>query len=396
MRRILVLSPCDAFPPVHGSSTAVYHTLQYLSEGNRVHALLTYLYSQRGQVDLEGPNLLVRYAPASPLDRLGYKGLIVNPLYFRAAWQMARDLRPDVIQAELLWTAPAALWLRRRTGVPVVLMQENVEYQKFVRFGLTSPFLRFLKALEGWACRRADRVVALSDVDRDFMIDLYRVPAERFAIIPHGVDPDLFHARPEGAAAARRALGLDAGVPLLTFVGKLDYLPNARAVAYIAERIAPAVWQRHPAARFAIVGQGAETLTEYRQDGIIFTGFVDARGGATPNLADYLAASDVVLVPLDSGSGTRLKIVEAASVGRPVVSTRIGAEGQDFVDGEEILLTDEVNGAFVEATLRLLADEGLRQRLGTAARVRVLDRYSWRAQVAKMERIYRELGVSSQ
>jgi glycosyltransferase involved in cell wall biosynthesis len=396
MRRILILSPCDAFPPVHGSSTAVYHTLQYLSEGNRVHALLTCLYSQRGQVDLEGPNLVVRYAPASPLDRLGYKGLIVNPLYFRAAWQMARDFRPDVIQAELLWTAPAALWLRRRTGVPVVLMQENVEYQKFVRFGLTSPFLRFLKALEGWACRRADRVVALSEVDRDFMIDLYRVPAKRFAIIPHGVDPDLFHARPEGAAAARRALGLEAGVPLLTFVGKLDYLPNARAVAYIAERIAPAVWQRHPAARFAIVGQGAETLTEYRQDGIIFTGFVDARGGAMPNLADYLAASDVVLVPLDSGSGTRLKIVEAASVGRPVVSTRIGAEGQDFVDGEEILLTDEVDGAFVEATLRLLADEGLRQRLGTAARARVLAQYSWRAQVNKMERIYRELGVSSQ
>ena len=395
MRRILVLSPCDAFPPVHGSSTAIYHTLQYLSEGNQVHALLTYLYSQRGEVDLDSPNLSVRYAPGSPLDRLGYKGLIANPLYFRAAVRLAREFRPDVIQAELLWTAPAALWLRRRTGVPVVLMQENVEYQKFVRFGMTSPFLCFLKALEGWACRRADRVVALSDVDRDFMIDLYRVPADRFTIIPHGVDPDLFCARPGGAAAARQALGLEVGVPLLTFVGKLDYVPNARAVAYIAERIAPAVWQRYPEARFAIVGQGAETLTEYGQDGIIFTGFVDARGGARPNLADYLAASDVVLVPLDSGSGTRLKIVEAASVGRPVVSTRIGAEGQDFVDGEEILLTDAVDGAFVEATLHLLADEDLRRRLGTAARDRVLAQYSWRAQVAKMEQIYEELGVRS-
>lgn len=391
MPKILVLSPCDAFPPVHGSSTAVYHTLQYLAEGNQVHALLTYLYSQRGEVDLDSPGLAVRYAPESPLDRMGYKGLIFNPLYFRAAWQMVREFRPDIIQAELLWTAPAALWLRRRTGVPVVLMQENVEYQKFVRFGLTSPFLRFLKALEGWACRSADRVVALSDVDRDFMIDLYRVPAERFTIIPHGVDPDLFQARPAGAAAARRALGLDASVPLLTFVGKLDYLPNARAVAYLVERIAPAVWQHHPGARFAVVGQGAETLTEYRQDGIIFTGFVDARGGVMPNLADYLAASDVVLVPLDSGSGTRLKIVEAASVGRPVVSTRIGAEGQDFVDGEEILLTDEVDGAFVQATLRLLADEELRGRLGRAARARVLAGYSWQAQVAKMEEIHREL-----
>jgi glycosyltransferase involved in cell wall biosynthesis len=128
---------------------------------------------------------------------------------------------------------------------------------------------------------------------------------------------------------------------------------------------------------------------------MIFTGFVDARCGAMPNLADYLAASDVVLVPLDSGSGTRLKIVEAASVGRPVVSTRIGAEGQDFVDGQEILLTDEVDQSFVAATLRLLADPALRQHLGRAARARVLTSYSWQAQVAKMERIYRELDRGS-
>ncbi len=402
MRKILVLSPCDVFPPVHGSSTAIYHTLQFLSETNRVSALLCTLYSQHGEPDLAGPNLAIRYCPESPLDRLGYKGLLFNPLYYRAAWQVARDFRPDVIQAELLWTAPAALWLRRRLSsarrsaqsrVPVVLMQENVEYQKFVRFGMTSPFLKVVKRLEGWACRAADRVVALSEVDRDFMIDLYGVPPERFALIPHGVDPDLFDYRPEGAAAARRALGLGDEVPVLTFVGKLDYIPNVRAVEYIAERIAPAVWAQHPDAKFVVVGQGAEALTKYDQDGMIFTGFVDARAGARPNLSDYLSASDVVLVPLDAGSGTRLKIVEAAANARPVVSTHIGAEGQSFVDGEEILLAAEVDQAFVDATLRLLADANLRARLGRAARAKVLAEYSWRAQVAKMEQVYQELGV---
>jgi glycosyltransferase involved in cell wall biosynthesis len=200
-RKILVLSPCDVFPPVHGSSTAIYHTLQYLSETNRVSALLCYLYSQRGEVDLCNPDLKVDYCRESPLDRLGYKGLMFNPLYLRAAWRLARDLQPDVIQAELLWTAPAALWLRRRLGVPVVLMQENVEYQKFIRFGLTSPFLKVIRGLEGWACRTADRVVALSDVDRDFMIKLYGVPRERFTLIPHGVDPNLFNHRHEGPPA---------------------------------------------------------------------------------------------------------------------------------------------------------------------------------------------------
>jgi glycosyltransferase involved in cell wall biosynthesis len=393
MRKILVLSPCDAFPPVHGSSTAVYHTLQYLSQGNQVYALLSRLYSQHGEVDLNSPHLTVRYSPDSLVDRLGYKGLVLNPLYFRAAWQAARQFQPDVIQAELLWTAPTALWLRRRLGVPVVLMQENVEYQKFVRFGMTSPFLKALKRLEGWACRAADRVVALSEVDRDFMIELYGVPQERFALIPHGVDPDLFDDRPEGAVAARQALGLDAKAPILSFVGKLDYLPNVRAVEYIAERIAPAVWAQHPEAQFVIIGQGAEGLAGYRRDGIIFAGFVDARASVRPNLSDYLSASQVVLVPLDSGSGTRLKIVEAAANSRAVVSTLIGAEGQDFIDGEDILLTERVDEAFVEATLRLLSDSELRQRLGRAARAKVRAKYSWQAQVNKMEQVYAEMGV---
>jgi glycosyltransferase involved in cell wall biosynthesis len=392
-RRILVLSPCDVFPPVHGSSTAIYHTLQYLSEANQVSAVLCRLYSQWGENDLDSPSLDVRYSRGSPLDRFGYKGLIFNPLYYQTAWQAARQFHPDVIQAELLWTAPAAFWLRRWLGAPVLLMQENVEYQKFVRFGMTSPLLKGIKWLEGWACRSADRVVALSEVDRDFMVALYGVSPKRFALIPHGVDPDLFDYRAGGAAAAREKLGLAADVPVLTFVGKLDYLPNVQAVEYIAGRIAPPVWERYPEAKFVIIGQGAEAVAEYARDGIIFTGFVDARAVVRPNLSDYLSASDVVLVPLDSGSGTRLKIVEAAANARPVVSTYIGAEGQTFVDGAEILLTDEVDRAFVEATLRLLADAGLRARLGRAARDRVLAEYSWRAQVRKMEQVYEELGV---
>lgn len=392
-RRILILSPCDLFPPVHGSSTAIYHTVQCLAERNQVFALLSKLYSQHGEVDLFSPNLTIRYGPESPLDRLGYKGLLVNPLYYRAAWRAARAFRPDVIQAELLWTAPVALWLRRRTGAPVVLMQENVEYQKFVRFGMTSPFLKLIKWLEGWACRAADRVVALSEVDRDAMCELYHLPPDHFRLIPHGVDPHLFDYRPDGAAMVRQKLALDGEAPVLTFVGKLDYLPNVRAVEFIAERIAPAIWSRYPDARFVIIGQGAEGLARYRRDGLIFTGFVDARAGRRPNLSDYLSASDVVLVPLDSGSGTRLKIVEAAANARAVVSTRIGAEGQDFVDGEEILLTDAVDEAFVDAVLRLLGDAELRERLGRAARRKVLAQYSWQAQAIKMEQVYQELGV---
>ncbi len=203
----------------------------------------------------------------------------------------------------------------------------------------------------------------------------------------------LFDYRPEGATAARQKLGLGPDVPILTFVGKLDYIPNVRAVDYIAGQIAPEIWACYPDARFVIIGQGAGAAAAPGDERLIFTGFVDARASVHPNLSDYLSASDVVLVPLDSGSGTRLKILEAAANARPVVSTRIGAEGQDFVDGEEILLTDAVDESFVDATLHLLADGAWAQGLGDAARAKVLAQYSWQAQVRKMEQVYEELGL---
>ena len=88
-----------------------------------------------------------------------------------------------------------------------------------------------------------------------------------------------------------------------------------------------------------------------------------------------IAKAAVCVVPLRIGSGTRLKILEAAAMAKPIVSTRIGAEGLDFVDGEEIILADRPE-AFARAVADLLADPLRRQMLGNAARRRVERQYS--------------------
>jgi len=391
MYKILLLSPCDIFPPVHGSSMAIYYTLKHLAQGHRLEALLCRLYSQRGPIDLTHPHLSIHYARESPLDRLGYKGLLINPFYLKAAREIATSFRPDIIQAELLWTAPTAFYLRKRFGGPVVLVEENVEYLKFRRMGLSSPFLSLLKYLERWGCRRADAVVALSEVDKGFLVRLYHLPPEKVFVIPHYVDVETFTPRPEGIALVRERLGLTQGDLLLTFVGKLDYIPNERAVHYIAQCLRPIVLQYHPRARFLIVGQNYEHLSHYADEYLIFAGFVDGRAGALPNLADHLWASDVVLVPLDSGSGTRVKILEAAACARPIVSTRIGAEGQDFLHNREILLTEGLGEEFIEAVLAILKDEKMRRALGEGARERVVAQYRWEMGVREFERLYKRL-----
>lgn len=390
MYKILLLSPCDIFPPVHGSSTAIYYTIKHLARSHRIEALLCRLYSQRGPIDLTHPHLSTHYARESPLDRLGYKGLLINPFYLRAARKMATSFRPDIIQAELLWTTPTAYYLKRWLGKPMILVQENVEYLKFKRMGLAQPFLSLIRYLERWGLCGADRIVALSEVDKGFMVELYDISPEKVAVIPHCIDLETFAYREEGATLVREKLNLGQAF-VLAFVGKLDYIPNERAVRYIAEEVRPAVLSRHPEAVFLIIGQNYEDLAPYADEHLLFTGFVNGRKEFTPNLADYLSVSDLVLVPLDSGSGTRVKILEAAACGRPVISTRLGAEGQDFVAGEEILLTDELGEEFVRGVLRLMEDEELRRRLGEGALRRVQTSYDWSQVMIRFEEIYAQL-----
>jgi glycosyltransferase involved in cell wall biosynthesis len=177
----------------------------------------------------------------------------------------------------------------------------------------------------------------------------------------------------------------------LTFVGKLDTIPNTAAVRYIAEEIYPAVLAEYPQTVFLIIGQNYDHLLPYKKERMIFTGFVSSREDVSPNLADYLSASDVVIVPLDSGSGTRVKILEAAACSRAIVSTEIGAEGLDFVEGREILLSERVDEEFIGLVLGLLKDKPRRQELGRRAREKVLSHYSWEREVAKFERIYQEM-----
>lgn len=395
MRKILVLSPSDIFPPVDGNSENIYHIVKYLAPRNILGVLLSRVFSQGGPVDISHPNLTIRYCPTSVFDRLQYKSFLLNPYYFKAARNLMRAIDADVIQCQVLYTFLVGWFLKRRYGKPLVLVQENAEYVKQVKFEAPRYVTWVLKWLEGMACRAADRIVAVSEVDKQHMVDLYGVPEERIHVINHCADEEVFKYDRDGRARAREALGIGQEDMVLTYVGKMDALHNTKAMQYIAERIYPVVTGRYPNSWFMIVGQNYEHLLEYRRDRLFFTGFVSSRKGVSPNLPEYLSATDIVIVPMDRGSGTRLKILEAAACSRPIVSTEIGAEGLEFADGEEILLTRDVDDEFIQLVLRLMGDEGWRERLGRRARERLLARYSWEKEVSRFEEVYHELDAES-
>ncbi len=160
-------------------------------------------------------------------------------------------------------------------------------------------------------------------------------------------------------AVIPNAVRLPAEVPdvsqnrTVLFIGTYGYRPNRDGAERLVTRIWPLIREQVPDARLLIAGKSPEAIPSFRNSppGVTFTGFV-------ADLDRLYAQSRVVACPLTVGGGTRIKLLEAASYAKPMVSSRIGAEGLAFVEGLEILLRDD-DQSFADACVRLLRDDAL-------------------------------------
>jgi glycosyltransferase involved in cell wall biosynthesis len=182
-------------------------------------------------------------------------------------------------------------------------------------------------------------------------------------VLENGVDSDYF-----APTAGRRA-----AVPAVIFTGVMDYAPNVDAVLWFVQHGWPIVRQRHPTAGFAIVGSSPSPAVRalHGDQGIQVTGRVaDTR--------PYFDAAWVAIAPLRIARGIQNKVLEAMSMGLPTVATPTALAGVEASVGEHV-----VSAAAGSETGRvvadLLADAPRRERLGQAARQRVLERYRWNA-----------------
>jgi glycosyltransferase involved in cell wall biosynthesis len=171
--------------------------------------------------------------------------------------------------------------------------------------------------------------------------------------------------------------------PLVLFVGSMASRPNAQAVDSLVHSIWPKVRAAMPDARLAIIGQGAELTSSHalRDPTVSFLGFVE-------DLAAWYRRARVVCCPIYHGSGTRVKIIEAAAHRKAVVATPMGAEGLSFVDGEEIVLR-KAPMDLAAACVELLRDPSAASRLGAQARRRAQQLYDRNVVVQQLADIFR-------
>jgi sugar transferase (PEP-CTERM/EpsH1 system associated) len=288
-----------------------------------------------------------------PEVRRGLRALLAQENYdvilcdFMAA---ARVIPWDCATPKVLFThnVEATIW-RRHYEVASNVIWKAISWQEW----------RKMEAAERRYLRLADRVLAVSETDRDAFAAFLN--AEKLTVIPTGVDVEYFQPLP-GEETANS----------LVFTGSMDWLPNEDAIFYFAHAILPLIREHSPEVFLDVVGRNPsrklQALAESEKS-IRLTGWVD-------DIRPFVGRGSVCIVPLRIGGGTRLKIFEAMAMGKAVVSTSVGAEGLAVRSGENIILADTPNN-FAQAVISLLRDPRRRQQLGNAARTLVQENYSW-------------------
>ncbi len=291
----------------------------------------------------------------------------------------------DVVNVEFPFLGSYRLHARAARGrAPLLVLDEhNVEYDivrqtaagggGLIRRAYSALDWRKLRREELSTWRRFDGVTLTSELDERAL--QAAVPQARTAVVPNAVDVEHYRPRLGDPAADGRTL---------LFFGALNYFPNSEAILYFIREIWPLVAGRFPDARLKLVGQRPpDELLAQRGPRVEVTGYVD-------DLRPHIASAAVLIAPLRIGGGTRLKIVEAMAMAKPIVSTVRGAEGIDVTPERDILLADDPT-AFATAIGRVLLDPGLGARLGASARALVEARYSWTAAGARLEGFLAEL-----
>jgi glycosyltransferase involved in cell wall biosynthesis len=310
---------------------------------------------------------------------------VMVPALQQALDQILRAKRFDVVNLEFSFLGHCGL-RQAPPGErlpPLVVNSHNIDYdlaRQYARAGgglvrrwYAGANWRKLRREELATYRDADGVYLCSAADERRLLD--EISRARTTVIPNAADVEYYSPCPTDPAPDGRTV---------VYFGLLSYVPNIDAVIHFVEKIWPRIAKAHPEARCKIIGGRAPpSLLALAGPRVELTGFV-------PDLRPHLAAAAAVVVPLRLGGGTRLKIVEAMSMGKAIVSTTLGAEGIEAVPGRDILIEDQPL-AFADAVNRLLAEPSLAARIGQSARRLAVERYAWSAAAQALEGFYRQI-----
>ena len=381
MAKLLFLSRWFPYPPDNGSKLRIFNLLRHLGRAYDV----TLICFQGADEEVTGPKLAAlakhhirvravpyhSFRPSSARALRGFLSTRPRSLVDTESREMRDTVDDewthcdyDVVVASELDMIPYALQI---PGTPALL--EDLELATYRdsfehdHFWLT----RMRRWLTWWKLRsyirrtlpRFAACTVVSDVERAHLCAV--IPTYTSIVtVPNAVDTakydaDFGHPEPE----------------TLIWSGSLTYRPNYEAVQYFIKEILPRVMSAVPNAKLRITGhcEGIDLGSLQHSPGVEFTGYLE-------DVRPAISRSWASVVPLRTGGGTRLKILESMALGTPVVATKKGAEGLEVNDGQNILIAENPD-QFAGRVVSLLGSPHLRTHLSMGGRDLVRSRYDW-------------------
>lgn len=311
------------------------------------------------------------------------KPFVIQKYYSSAMRNKINDLigkyKFDIVQFEHLHMAQ---YLSLFRSTHLILAMHNIdsviaerycrEEKNMLKKAYASLQWKKLRKYESVMYEKFDICLTVSEKDNERLKQIS--PKTNAAVIPNGVDTTYFKLSTEGNEPNS-----------LVFTGMMNWLPNVDAMLYFCKHILPLIEKEVAGVKLYIVGRNPlEKVKELgKEHNIVVSGAVD-------DIRPYVRRSSVVIVPLRIGGGTRLKILEAMSMGKPVVSTSIGCEGLEVIHGENIIIAD-TSSEFAVRTIDLLKGNIPISKLGENGRKLVCEKYDWEKIGQKLCRIYEDI-----
>ena len=384
---VLFVSPYPICPPVHGGGVFMYQTLRELAKHAGVHvvAMLDEPSQAPAQDELRNFCASAEFVIRPP--KLASLGSIRPHAVYEFAnddldWLIHRQIylkQIDVVQLEY---TPLGQYARAYRRIPIILFEHDIYFQSIAR-GLAhmagtlariKARYEYLRALryELNMLPRCDRVQVCTRENGEYLAGfLPRIRGRLQAGLRAGIDTARYDFAPGGREPCT-----------MLFLGSFRHEPNIVALDWFVNEVLPRIVARRPQARLVVVGSDAPPRHPYADRGpaIEIRGFVE-------DIREPLGRYAVFVCPVRSGSGVRVKLLEAFASGIPVVSTQIGAEGLARQDAEFCLLADQPE-PFAEKVLRILDEPSSAAAMAARARAEVVANWDMAAITARLVESY--------
>lgn len=391
--KVLVVDEELPWPLNTGKRLRTYNLLLRMQREHELHLVC------HGEADtLPGcPNVVVHSVPSPVVEQHGakfYAALFANLfssdpyVVQRHSSEGMREVIAELVERQSFdlvhceWT-PYTVNLQSVLGTyPSVLSTHNVEALIWKRMWeresnpLKKGYIRIqwkkMEKYEAKAVHLYDKVMCVSDEDRQCIAEEF--DCLHAIVVPNGVDERYF--APASADEAENSM---------VFTGSMDWRPNQDAVNYFVNDIFPLIREELPTASFTVVGRfpPEDMARKWRRiPGVTVTGTVD-------DVRTYIARSSLYVVPLRIGGGSRLKILEALSMRKRVLSTSVGAEGLKLDGGVHLMLQDSAEG-FARKAVEMLSSPDEHDRLAEEGLQRVLSMYTWDSIATVMSDVWME------